>query len=1274
MFKKVLLTIGLLLAAHVAVFAQGTIKGTVTDSKSGDPLPFVNVLLKQDGQQKGGAQTDFDGVFTIKSVPIGKYDLEISCVGYATIKREGVDVKASGFTVVNVAMTSSSETLQTFIVEGEREKIIEIGDPSSGKTISTEDIERMPGNSVESIVASFGGVSFNDGGTGTARGEDNMVTIQNGVRKRTGISVPKEAIGSIQVILGGTPASIGEAIGGSQIITLRPPENKFKGMVKWDGYADYRLYNSFQIYMTGPVYKKTEQLEGGGTMERIPLGYRLTGQGSYTKFGYYRAKDGRYQVVNDDKVVELENAPIAYDPVNHTVNSAAEYLRADDFYSITRPTSKNFASADRTPDFSSYSFAVEGALDFRPTEYTSLVLTGEYGFSKGASTSLSYWPLNLTRAANGVSETRNMVITLDFTQRFPDEVISADDADPNAKSSRFISNVMWNASIMFNRYNTRTYNEQWGDHLFRYGHVGTFTTEKIRHYSINTDFDYNGTTQLAYEQDSWQDQVTSYTPSEYNPVLSNYTTQSLNILKDNILLSNSVDEMLQNYNLTFDVIRQYNGLINGLTPSSVYGLFSNVGIQNTSYAKQENNYYYGQIKAAATIAGKHDIEIGFQYDQYTSAYYGLSAGSLWTIMRQQANAHITQLDLDNPIVYSRDGFLYVDYDRMVGGGQTTFDESMRNALQQEDGSVTASTWLDVDRYSPDWYENAGGLSMFSSSDLFNSGNSIVSYYGYDHTGEKYNSSNWNLDDFFDPITRGHSKYQYLPVFSPIYMAGYIQDQFYFSDLIFNIGVRIDRFDGNQMVLKDPYLLYDSYTVGDLKNSSIAYNTGLEGNAFANAAQDDWVVYVDDPSAATPTITGYRSGSTWYNTEGVELSSYSSVSGEAGRPTPFRTADGQTTATTGNGSGNKISSSAFEDYTPQWVVMPRLAFSFPVGESSQFKANYDIIARRPSSGWQADYLSYLYMTQISTINNPNLKPERVTNYELGFEQALNKKTAIGISAYYKETRDLIQLVQYAGADPNPNYYSYDNLDFKTIKGVTINFDLRQTNHIRINANYTLQYAEGTGLSTTTMSELIKEGYTTLKMLNPISDDRRHEFKVNVDYRMGKGEGWSYSTKKKDKETGAVTRVEHYPFQNFGVNFLLVAQSGRPYTRAFSNTQSTIVGSYRGARLPWGFYFNAVVDKVWPLVIKNSEGVVKRNTAIRAAVTIDNVFDIRNTVGVFSVTGNPTDNGYLTDPETQTAINNQLDPQSYRDMYAIYLSNSYWNYSTPRTIRLTLAYQF
>ena len=233
-----------------------------------------------------------------------------------------------------------------------------------------------------------------------------------------------------------------------------------------------------------------------------------------------------------------------------------------------------------------------------------------------------------------------------------------------------------------------------------------------------------------------------------------------------------------------------------------------------------------------------------------------------------------------------------------------------------------------------------------------------------------------------------------------------------------------------------------------------------------------------------------------------------------------------------------------------------------------------------------------------------------------------------------------------------------------------YDLRQTKNVRINANYTLQYAEGTGLSSTTMTELIKEGYTTLKMLNPISDDRRHEFKATVDFRYFSGSKYNGPTITRvvKDSTGEARQKTVKLLENFGVNFMAVAQSGRPYTKAFSNTQSTIVGSYRGARLPWGFYFNVIVDKSFPIKVG------KRNTMMTVALTVNNLFDIRNITSVYSVTGNPEDNGYLTDPETQATINNFLDPTSYRDLYTIALRNNNWNYSSPRTFKLSLTYAF
>ncbi|MCQ2295322.1 MAG: TonB-dependent receptor [Bacteroidales bacterium] len=1253
MFKKVLMTIGLLLMANF-VLAQGIIKGAITDPKTKEPVPFANVVAQQDGKTIKSAQTDINGEFMMKGVPVGQYTIKASCVGFPNYERPGFTVKASGVSICNIEMTQQSIALDVVNVVDERISIIDVGDASSGKRMGAEEIAHMPGNSIDNVVAAVGGVGYNDGGTSSARGEEGMVTMTNGVRKRTGVNVPKEAIQEIQVILGGTPASIGEAIGGTQIITLKPPTGSLKGSIRYDALLDYRMYNNLNIWLSGPVIrtKIKDPNTGEVTGDKTLVGFRFTADGRYSNNGFYRPKGYRYQVVNDALVQQFEQSPIAYDPVNGTVDYAAESgLYASDFVTIKNLTAKDF-SGDKTrvPKTQSYSISTQLAFDVRFNDQTQLTVTGDLDFSHSPENSLM--PLNMSRCANNVSTSTNWDITVDFTQSFTDsEEANANNTDGQSSSAKLIKDIKYNITAMFNRAKSHTYNEVFGgsiDDVFKYGYNGSVQTNQLPSYELVPSFSYNGISRAAFVQNSWVDLIdwSTYEPFAGNQVYANYNLQLLSIPD----IANSITNI--------DVLRYYKGLANGDTPGNIYGLLNNVGAQGTTYATSQTDYIYVSAKAGASIKD-HNIELGFQYDRMNQSSYQLGAFSLWTIMRQNANVHISQMDLNNPHYRWEGSTLYVDYDRYLNSpAQSHFDKAMRDYLGWSGNYEGERSYLDIDRYKPEDYVAAGGMDMFSADELFNNGSNLVAYYGYDHTGKKYNAKGgWDLDKFYN-LQDG--KYRYLPEYTPTYMAGYIQDEFYFSDLIFNVGVRVDVFDAEQYVLKDPYLLYESYTVGDLRKGKAVYN----GDIYDGAA-DNWVVYVDAADAETPSIMGYRSGSTWYNANGIEQANPNSIVGASGKPTPYRTPNGQRAL-----RNNTVGSEAFEDYTPQVVVMPRIAFSFPVGEKSQFQASYDIIARRPSSNWRADYLSYYYMSQKTYFNNPNLKPERITNYELGFQQALTDKMAISISAYYKETRDLIQLVQYAGADPNTQYYSYDNIDFKTIKGLTVSYDVRQLGNMRINANYTLQYAEGTGLTATTMTELIKEGYTTIKMLNPIGDDRRHEFKVNLDYRYGMGK--KYTGPKIErivKDTNGVERKKTINvLENFGVNFMAVAQSGRPYTKAFSHNQGTIVGSYNGARLPWGFYFDVVLDKAFPIKVK------KHQTNLILALTISNLFNIRNTTSVFPVTGNPEDDGYLTDPETQTVINNYLDPLSYRDLYAITSMNGYWRHNSPRTFRLSLAYSF
>ena len=75
-------------------------------------------------------------------------------------------------------------------------------------------------------------------------------------------------------------------------------------------------------------------------------------------------------------------------------------------------------------------------------------------------------------------------------------------------------------------------------------------------------------------------------------------------------------------------------------------------------------------------------------------------------------------------------------------------------------------------------------------------------------------------------------------------------------------------------------------------------------------------------------------------------------------------------------------------------------------------------------------------------------QKTTNYEVGFKQALSSSSALTINAFYREMRDMIQYTRVAFAFPQ-EYFTYGNIDFGTVKGMSVNFDLRRTGNVSMN---------------------------------------------------------------------------------------------------------------------------------------------------------------------------------------------------------------------------------
>src|SRR5882672_10323882 len=113
-----LLSLVFVLFTSAAAMAQGSISGTITDSKSGEAVIGANVVIQ--GTTTGSA-TDLEGKFVIPNVATGTYSLQISYVTYKTHTVPNVIVEDAKRITINVPLSENVAELEKIVVQGTRQ-------------------------------------------------------------------------------------------------------------------------------------------------------------------------------------------------------------------------------------------------------------------------------------------------------------------------------------------------------------------------------------------------------------------------------------------------------------------------------------------------------------------------------------------------------------------------------------------------------------------------------------------------------------------------------------------------------------------------------------------------------------------------------------------------------------------------------------------------------------------------------------------------------------------------------------------------------------------------------------------------------------------------------------------------------------------------------------------------------------------------------------------------------------------------------------------------
>ncbi|MCF7825875.1 MAG: TonB-dependent receptor [Candidatus Marinimicrobia bacterium] len=295
----------------------------------------------------------------------------------------------------------------------------------------------------------------------------------------------------------------------------------------------------------------------------------------------------------------------------------------------------------------------------------------------------------------------------------------------------------------------------------------------------------------------------------------------------------------------------------------------------------------------------------------------------------------------------------------------------------------------------------------------------------------------------DVSTIYNSKY----VHNPIEFSAYLQDKIELSELIINIGIRMDYFKPDGSVLTDPSdpSIYEPLRLNNIYNDTD--NDGVFGS------EGDVEKTIEERSAY------------WYTAAEDKLQ----ISPRFGASFPL-TDKGVIHVSYGH-----------------FLQIPR----------------FEHLYRNP------DYDLDSGTGNIGVIGNADLKPEKTISGEIGITQEIMDGVSIDVTGYFRDIRNLIgtnsQQIEIFGG--SAYYNKIENSDFAYVKGMVLALHYFSPMGISANVDYTFQVAEGTASDPEEARNSVAGGAEPGIYIRALNWDQRHTVNMSANYDARK---WGVST--------------------------------------------------------------------------------------------------------------------------------------------------------------------
>ena len=294
---------------------------------------------------------------------------------------------------------------------------------------------------------------------------------------------------------------------------------------------------------------------------------------------------------------------------------------------------------------------------------------------------------------------------------------------------------------------------------------------------------------------------------------------------------------------------------------------------------------------------------------------------------------------------------------------------------------------------------------------------------------------------------------------PMELSAFIQDKMEFRNMIVNVGVRMDYFEPDGVILAD-------------ESDPSIYAPIKPGNRY-----HDWG---SDGIPGTFDPDGTEGNGIW----------------DPGEPA-VNLAERRTYW--------------YKKASPKLQFSPRLGVSFPITDRGVIHFSYGHFFQIPRFErlyQNPDFELGSGTGNVGVIGNADLKPEHTVSGEIGLQQQISDDLSLHVTGYFRDIRNLAgtraeEIVIFGGA---AKYSKFVNSDFGFVKGMIVALSKRFSNNYSASLDYTLQVARGSNSDPEQARNALAGGSLPEVQLTPLDWDQKHT--INGSFTYGAGD-WGVS---------------------------------------------------------------------------------------------------------------------------------------------------------------------